>query len=46
MVYRYFRHYEFIIDDDTLADFLPGPAASRRLREFLDDLSNIESVSK
>ncbi|KAG3004625.1 hypothetical protein PC120_g18448 [Phytophthora cactorum] len=44
MVYRYFRHYEFIIDDDTLADFLPGPAASRRLREFLDDLSNIESL--
>ncbi|KAF1778438.1 hypothetical protein GQ600_25919 [Phytophthora cactorum] len=37
---------EFINDDDTLADFLPGPAVNPRLRNFLDDLSKIESVSQ
>ncbi|KAG2830944.1 hypothetical protein PC110_g6091 [Phytophthora cactorum] len=46
MVHRYFRLLEFISDDGTLADFLPGPAANRRLRKFLDDISKIESVSK
>ncbi|KAG3202812.1 hypothetical protein PC128_g2967 [Phytophthora cactorum] len=46
MVHRYFRLLEFISDDGTIADFLPGPAANRRLRKFLDDISKIESVSK
>ncbi|KAG6948104.1 hypothetical protein JG688_00015243 [Phytophthora aleatoria] len=46
MVHRYFRLLEIISDDGTLADFLPGPAANRRLRKFLDDISKIDSVSK
>ncbi|KAG4039948.1 hypothetical protein PC123_g24505 [Phytophthora cactorum] len=46
IVHRYFRFLEFINNDDTLTDFLPGPAANRRQRKFLGDLSKIESVSK
>ncbi|ETP30230.1 hypothetical protein F442_20720 [Phytophthora nicotianae P10297] len=39
MIHRYFRLLEFIKDDDELADNLPGPAANRRLRKFLEVLS-------
>ncbi|ETL79227.1 hypothetical protein L917_20077, partial [Phytophthora nicotianae] len=46
MIHRYFRLLEFIKDDDELADNLPGPAANRRLRKFLEVLSKVESVSK
>ncbi|POM80132.1 Hypothetical protein PHPALM_2068 [Phytophthora palmivora] len=46
MIHRYFRLLEFIKDDDELADYLPDPAANRRLRKLLDDLLKLESVSK
>ncbi|ETO80585.1 hypothetical protein F444_04978 [Phytophthora nicotianae P1976] len=32
--------------DDELADDLPDPAANRRLRKLLEDLSKVDSVSK
>ncbi|KAG6943021.1 hypothetical protein JG688_00017815 [Phytophthora aleatoria] len=44
IVHRYFRFLEFINNDDTLTDFLPGPAANRRQRKFLGDPSKKESV--
>ncbi|ETN12780.1 hypothetical protein PPTG_08830 [Phytophthora nicotianae INRA-310] len=46
MIHRFFRLLEFIIDDDELADNLPGPATNRRLRKLLEDLSVVKSVSK
>ncbi|ETI32658.1 hypothetical protein F443_20582 [Phytophthora nicotianae P1569] len=46
MIHRNFRLLEFIKDDDELADNLPGPAANRRLRKLLEDLSKVDSVSK
>ncbi|ETM97378.1 hypothetical protein PPTG_20249 [Phytophthora nicotianae INRA-310] len=33
-------------DDDLVADDLPDPAANRRLRKLLEDLSKVDSVSK
>ncbi|ETI32642.1 hypothetical protein F443_20586 [Phytophthora nicotianae P1569] len=46
MTHRYFRLLKFIKDDDELADNLPGPAANRRLRKLLEDMSKVDSVSK
>ncbi|ETM32920.1 hypothetical protein L914_19784, partial [Phytophthora nicotianae] len=46
MIHRYFRLLKFIKDDDELADNLPGPAANRRLRKLLEDMSKVDSVSK
>lgn len=47
MVNRYFQIVEFVDrEDDELADLLPLPAQHKRLKALLDDLKNIESVSK
>ncbi|KAG6612736.1 uncharacterized protein IUM83_03207 [Phytophthora cinnamomi] len=47
MVARYFELSEFTDrEDDALAELLPTPVEHKKLKAFLDDLKNIESVSK
>ncbi|RLN56451.1 hypothetical protein BBJ28_00022526 [Nothophytophthora sp. Chile5] len=44
------RFFQLVIqldrDDDALADLLPSPAATKRLKVLLTDLKRVESVSK
>lgn len=47
MLHRFFELLPFLdSDDEELADVLPSAAAKRRLRALLEELKNVESVSK
>ncbi|KAJ8561568.1 hypothetical protein ON010_g8112 [Phytophthora cinnamomi] len=47
MLHRFFEMLPFLdSDDEELVDVLPSAAAKRRLRALLEELKNVESVSK
>lgn len=47
MVNRYFKLLEFLdVEDDDLLELLPSAACNKRLRTLLQELRDIESVSK
>ncbi|KAG2781626.1 hypothetical protein PC116_g512 [Phytophthora cactorum] len=47
MLAHYCELSEFIsADDEELADLLPSPAASRKLKVLLPEMGDFESISK
>ncbi|ETN06716.1 hypothetical protein PPTG_12757 [Phytophthora nicotianae INRA-310] len=47
MLARYFELREFInVNDEELVELMPSPAANRRLKALLNEMSDVESISK
>ncbi|ETI30475.1 hypothetical protein F443_22402, partial [Phytophthora nicotianae P1569] len=47
MLARHFELREFInVNDEELVELMPSPAANRRLKALLNEMSDVESISK